>query len=69
MAETPPKQPAPNPEDAEVDTVIEEAGGDPRHAIRNLLHDLTQLAQDADAIVSRGYVRSRLLPFQRRRRT
>jgi hypothetical protein len=50
--------------DAEINAVIEEFGGDPRLAIRAILHDLTQLAIDAGASVSRGYVRGRLLPFQ-----
>ena len=43
--------------DEEVDAVLLEARGDPREAIRALLHDLAVLALDADAAVSRGYVR------------
>ncbi len=62
------KQPSIAPAtDTEVDLVIAEAGGDPRLAIKNLLHDLTQLALDTEVSVSRGFVRSRLLPFRLRR--
>jgi hypothetical protein len=50
--------------DEEIDALVAEFGGDPREAIRALLHDLTQLAIDAEASVSRGYVRGRLLPFK-----
>jgi hypothetical protein len=50
--------------DEEVDAIIEECGGDPRRAIRALLHDLTILAVDAEASVSHGYIRGRPLPFQ-----
>jgi hypothetical protein len=50
--------------DAEIDEIIEEAGGDPRQAIRGLLHDLTKLALDAETSVSHGFVRGRLLPFR-----
>lgn len=50
--------------DEEIDAVIAEFGGDPRAAIRALLHDLTELALDTEASVSRGYVRGRLLPFK-----
>ncbi len=53
--------------DTEVDLLIAEAGGDPRVAIKNLLHDRTQLALDTEATVSRGFVRSKLLPFRLRR--
>ena len=49
--------------DEEIDAVIVEFGGDPRLAIRALLHDLTQIALDSDAAVSHGYVRGRLLTF------
>ena len=51
--------------DDEIDPIIEESGGDPREAIRALLHDLAVLAMDAEASVSRGYVRGRLLLFRR----
>ncbi|MBB4200403.1 hypothetical protein GGD83_004232 [Rhodoblastus sphagnicola] len=50
--------------DAEIDEIIAEAGGDPSQAIRNLLHDLAKLALDAEASVSLGFVRGRLLPFR-----
>ena len=49
--------------ETDIDAVIMEAGGDPREAIRNLLHDLAVLASDAQANVSRGYVRSARWPF------
>jgi hypothetical protein len=49
---------------AEIDGVIAEFGGDCRRAIRALLHDLTQLALDSAAAVSKGFVRGRLMPFQ-----
>jgi hypothetical protein len=49
--------------DDEIDAIISECGGDPREAIRALLHDLAALAIDAEASVSRGYVRGRVLPF------
>jgi ATP-dependent exoDNAse (exonuclease V) alpha subunit len=52
--------------DDEIDALVAEFGGDPREAIRALLHDLTELAIDSEAAVSRGYVRGRLLPFQLR---
>ena len=42
-------------------------GGDARQAIRALLHDLTQIALDSEAAVSRGLVRGNLLPFKLRR--
>jgi hypothetical protein len=53
--------------DEDVDAVIAEFGGDPRQAIRALLHDLAELAADSNAAISRGYVRGRLRPFQSRR--
>jgi hypothetical protein len=52
--------------DDEIDALLAEFGGDPREAIRALLHDLTELAIDSEAAVSRGYVRGQLLPFQLR---
>jgi hypothetical protein len=54
--------------DEDIEAVIAEFGGDPRQAIRALLHDLTQIALDCEASVSRGYVRGRLLPFRLRER-
>lgn len=50
--------------DDEIDAIINEFGGDPRQVIRALLHDLTQIAIDSEAALSRGYVRGQLLPFQ-----
>ncbi len=50
--------------DEEIDAIIAEFGGDARLAIRALLHDLTQIALDCEAAVSRGYVRGNLLPLQ-----
>ncbi len=50
--------------DEEIDAVIAECGGDCRQAIRALLHDLTQLALDLEAAVSKGFVRGRLMPFR-----
>jgi hypothetical protein len=53
--------------DDEIEAIIEEFGGEPREAIRALLHDLAALAIDAEASVSRSYVRGRLLLFRRNR--
>jgi (p)ppGpp synthase/HD superfamily hydrolase len=53
-----------DPSDEEIDAIIAEFGGDPKAAIRALLHDLTELASDSEAAVSRGYVRGNLLPFK-----
>jgi hypothetical protein len=50
--------------DEEIDAIIAEFDGDPRAAIRALLHDLATLAADSEAAVSRGFVRGRLLPFR-----
>ena len=55
--------------DEEIDAIIAEFGGDARLAIRALLHDLTQIALDCEAAVSRGYVRGNLLPFRLREAT
>jgi hypothetical protein len=52
--------------DADIDAIIAEFGGDHRKAIRALLHDLTQLALDSEAAVSKGFVRGRLMPFRMR---
>lgn len=46
--------------DEEIDAVLYEARGDAREAIRMLLHDLAVVAQDADRLVSQGYVRGRV---------
>lgn len=52
--------------DADVDEIIAEAGGDPRQAIRSLLHDLAKLARDAETRVSHGFVRGLWPPFRAR---
>ena len=51
--------------ETEIDAVLTEFNGDPRAAISALLHDLTLIIEDAQAAVSRGYVRGRLLVFRR----
>ena len=53
-----------DPADKDIDAIIAEFGGDPKAAIRALLHDLIELALDSEAAVSRGYVRGNLLPFR-----
>jgi hypothetical protein len=53
-----------DPSDEEIDAIITEFGSDPKAAIRALLHDLSELALDSEAAVSRGYVRGNLLPFK-----
>ena len=52
--------------DEEIEAVIAEFGGDYRQAIRALLHDLTQIAMDSEAAVSKGFVRGNLWPFKMR---
>ena len=49
--------------DEEIEAIVSEFGGY-RQAIRALLHDLTQLALDSEAAVSKGFVRGRLMPFR-----
>ena len=53
-----------DPADKDIDAIIAAFGGDPKAAICALLHDLTELALDSEAAVSRGYVRGNLLPFR-----
>ena len=48
------------PEQADVEAVIEEFGGDARAALRAVLHDLAVLAADYESCVSKGFVRGRL---------
>lgn len=48
------------PNEAEVDAVIEEFGGDLRAVIRALLHDVAVLASDFAGAVSHGFVRRRV---------
>ena len=57
--------PPPDANETQIDAVLAEFGGDPRAAICALLHDLTIIIEDAEAAVSRGYVRGRLLVFRR----
>jgi hypothetical protein len=52
--------------DDEVDALLHEAQGDPREAIRMLLHDLAVMASDANRLVSHGFVRG-LQPWKRTR--
>ena len=52
--------------DVEIDAIVAEFGGDYRLAIRALLHDLTQIALDSEAAVSKGFVRGNLWPFKLR---
>jgi hypothetical protein len=47
-------------EEADVEAVIEEFGGDARAALRAVLHDLAVLAADYESCVSTGFVRGRL---------
>jgi hypothetical protein len=47
------------PEEADVEAVLEEFGGDARAALRAVLHDLTVLAADYESCVSKGFVRGR----------
>ena len=42
------------PEEADVEAVIEEFGGDARAALRAVLHDLAVLAADYESYVSKG---------------
>jgi hypothetical protein len=49
-----------NIEEADIDDLLLEFGGDAREAIRALLHDIAALADDRDSSVSYGYVRGRL---------
>ena len=47
-------------EDREIEALMSEFNGDPKEAIRALLHDIALLAEDRDNSVSYGYVRGRL---------
>jgi hypothetical protein len=46
--------------DDDIDAAIAEAGGDPREAVRALLHDIAILALDHARSVSSGYRRQRM---------
>lgn len=47
-------------EDHEIESLLNEFNGDPKEAIRALLHDIALFAEDRDNSVSFGYVRGRL---------
>jgi hypothetical protein len=53
--------------EADIDTALAEASGDPREAIRMLLRDLAVMALDADAASSKGYLGGRFSEGHRRR--
>jgi hypothetical protein len=53
---------------AEVDSVLDEFGGDARAAIGALLHDMHTLALDAEASTARGYVRGKVVRLRGRSR-
>ena len=57
--ENSPSDNQPFPTERDIEALLEEFGGDPRAAIRALLHDLDALASDYEAAVSKGYIRSR----------
>ena len=52
-------------EEADVEAVIEEFGGDARAALRAVLHDLAVLAADYESCVSKGFVRGGLAEVQK----
>ncbi len=60
------REPVADATDEEIDAIVAEFGGDPRRAIRALLHDLTRIAMDSETAVSLGYVRGNLFPFKLR---
>jgi hypothetical protein len=65
VAKAVPDQANSEPEDLiisehDVDAAIAEAGGDPREAVRALLHDIAVLALDHARSVSSGYRRQRM---------
>ena len=47
-------------EDSDIENLLLEFDGNPKEAIRALLHDLAVLADDRDNSVSFGYVRGQL---------
>jgi len=63
MAEVAEHHPIADASDDEIDAVIAEFDGDPREATRALLHDMTLIISDSEAIVSRGFIRGKLLSF------
>lgn len=54
--------------EADVDAALAEFGGDARAAVRALLHDIGVLAHDAQAVISRGYIRGVAFSSARSRR-
>ncbi len=65
MAQAAPDQANSEPDDLvvsedDIDAAIAEAGGDPREAVRALLHDIAVLALDHARSVSSGYQRQRM---------
>jgi hypothetical protein len=68
-------EPAPTAElsadaiEADIDAALAEFGGDARATIGALLHDLGTLAHDAQAVVSKGYVRGIAFSSARGRRS
>lgn len=65
MAQATPNQANTEPDDLvisedDIDAAIAEAGGDPREAVRALLHDIAILALDHARSVSSGYRRQRM---------
>jgi hypothetical protein len=53
-------EPSIAPTDEEVDATIAEFGGDPREAVRALLHDIAILAHDRRRIASWGFLRGHI---------
>ena len=64
-AEEAPSPPPAFPTEDDIDAVIYEFHGDMREAIRALLSDLAVLAEDANARVSYGFVRGKLIMLRR----
>ena len=56
------------PAEGAIDAGLDEFEGDPREAIRALLHDLAVLARDYEASVSHGFVRGAVPKLVLRRR-
>jgi hypothetical protein len=57
----------PYPTEDDINDLLEEFGGDPRAAIRALLHDLAMLAGDFETSVSKGFVRGGVPRMTKRR--
>jgi hypothetical protein len=56
----------PEVSEAEIDEVLAEFSGDPREAVRALLHDQAVLLADAQQAVSRGFLRGKFSEGARR---